>query len=613
MSVVLDQGFRVQVTSRRDGTVADREVTGLSYESGLPGGFKSCTFVVPASAPAVEYLDDVRVMFADEIVWEGQVEEISPGDVTVTVTCLGYSATLKRDPSGHLFIDRGFGRWQTQSPQEIPTHWTGISINAPVLDGVVGATGQLAATAQEFPAGDIGGNTGFEIAYVPPHGTVVRSFRFRVSENLLTPPASAAVSAVRVWGTYSTSTDTNSFGDFSIAWDGGNDPVVNKFSSGGTTETTPGEKEYRFPESSSSGSTIPPFVGFLIVWSNGNFATWTPAADQLFVWYDQRITGEIHPDTGERLLEDDLVVDVMIRAALAKARVDRVSLSDEAMTPGRYVIRQAVFEHVTVEEVTQALVDVVGWEWGVFAGGRLHVGPRETVTALGYRSTEVFDTPPWYLSVRQEDGHRIDVTRSAANVVNEVTVRGTSETTGIRYAVTVQNFTDPRCPLNRPGGGEPLEVRAVVLDAPVGVGVSEFAEYAASYLERYAAPLVTGEVRISMPVVARVDAGSTSPFIIDVSGIGLGDTIGGRDVSADTTVHAPAILPGYWCHFPDIPSTGAPPAPSDTGGAPPGGVAMIRYVRVDADTAGAQVTLTLDDGSTRFDTQLAALAEGRRI
>ncbi len=551
----------------------------------------------------------MKVFYGDDVVWEGQVEEIDPAGFAVTYTCLGYGVTLKDQPLGVLFVDRNFDRWKDAS--EVIKGWGDASLmqfTAPSVQGTDGAVAQalLAAGSQFADGGVYTQNRGG--VYVPPFGARIRSFRATMRNHYIDASAySGTGNATWGWELGVASSDTD------------NTPTATI-----TNNTTAAS----WPAATGTQDAAYPMVfvpvspaRFLYYRHKAWFdTTGTPVSDVTVLvdiyhrFYDQVILGELHPDTGAVLTEADMTVDLMIRSILAtRIQVPKISTSDEGFAPSRYVVQQATFDEATPETIIQRLCDLIGWEWGVFDGARMYAGPPETVTALGFRESKTYDYPPWYLSLRVEDGHDINVKESNAAVINQVQMKTLGKSTGVRYETVYSNFNDPRCPLNRPGS-TPLEIRSRVVDAPEGFGQDDIATYAAALLARYGAPQITGEVTISLPKVQRVDVGTTTPFLIGVSEIGGPDTFGGRPMEFQTTVDAPMIRPGWWCHFPDLDTTLDEPVTNADAGMtrrPTGGLGMVRYVRVEAGDAGAVVTLTLDDGSTRFDTALAQFLEGR--
>lgn len=611
MGAELDKVFRVQITERRSGVTYDLQVTGLRYELGLPGGFKTCNFTAPAKDSSnVYYLDDVKVFYSDDIVWEGQVEEINAAGFATEFICLGYAVALKNQPLGLLFIDRAFDRWKdAKSVYQGYADGTRGSFEAPVFNVTDGVCAQALIPAGTLIADGMVSTEWNGGVYVPPWGAFIRAMSVTVRTHYLNiGDMSGGNTTWDADWAFSTNDTVNQPGTTltqtfnAVLWINGGSPTADVAFPLNIPINTP-YRFARFRQKMSFDTT------------GGGAVDEHTLFDFYTRFYNQVILGELHPEaTTTPLAADQMMIDVMVRSMLVNRvqNLSKIRTSNEAMTPGRYVFQQAVFDETVPEVVIQKLCDVVGWEWGVFEGGLLHIGPAETVTALGYRAEEVFDAPPWYLSLRVEDGHDIDVRESMAAVVNQVQTVGVGQN-GIRNETIFSNFNDARCPFNRPGS-TPLEVRSRVLPVPSGFGATDVAVYAAAHLNRFAAPLVTGQVTISLPKVQRIDMGTTTPFIIGVSEIGGPDTFGGRPMEFQTSIDSARIRPGYWCHFPELETTLDDPVTNADSGMtrrPTGGMAMIRYVVVEAGDAGATVTLTLDDGSTRFDTALAQFSEAR--
>ena len=608
--ISLPEHFRVVVTERRSGTV--RDVTSassdLKYTIGLPGGYKTLSFrlaTVDAEGKEVRpvrYLDDIVVYYADDVAWEGQVEELNPAEIGTVINALGYSATT-RVPLGVLFVDRSFERWMLMDQLQVPSILENPSISfiAPTLQGTDGAVAQFA-----IPSGTtltIPFSAERKAIYIPPWGTTIRNFRCKY--RALAPGLPAGPLTYYLYPQVEPLSNRNApAGGGSVPTRTPDPPQFGYTGWVADGIAREGQAENQAPTVDGAflhlTFTIDPAAG-----------SYTPSGDAYFRWYDQRIAGELHPDTAATLRETETTIDVMLRSLLVhRAAAPRLSSSSEMMTPGDYVFQQATFDDATFEEIAERFAFTTGWEWGVFRGRRVHVGPATVITAAPGSLARDATDPPWYLSLREEEGHRIDATESAASCVNEVQVKAIGVSTGIRAEQVYTNYDDGRSPLNSPGG-PPLEVRRRVVQVPDGIGESDWPKLAAAYLDRFAAPKVVGKIVLGTASVPRVEVGTTTPFLIGVSEIGGPDTFGDRRMGVPTKVPSPLVLPGYWVHLPDVERATRDAIPTDSAASrrAPGGVAMIRLVEVDAASGRATVTLTLDDGDVGFETQLARLQE----
>lgn len=589
-----DLGFRVSVGEGTAVTDVTDRVSGLRYSARLPGGYADCSFNLHMplvdAMPFLVHLTPLRVTFQGQLAWEGRVQEPprgSYGTEALTVSALGRSSELKAQKFTKLFVTTGYGRWRNTwelvtgetPPRELQQYSPGFAPDSNANPGFVAGWTDGAAVV-----------TGNKYAWTWTPAPGWQLLRAKGSVNSI----GSATDIFLILGADASLKGAAAAADESIV-------ASRAISAGDTT----------FDVSLAGTSS---YLRTAISYTGAGGAI---GGTQMFHLHSIGIVGA---RTAEGAIFDPAAVTTyaVIRSLLNEFGGTAVQASDEAMQlaailptsiPGAslaptYTWTDLFFDTpTTVEDAINQVNGPVGWEWGVFEDGLFYYGPIHTITTVG-RVNAAADVnmkafPPWWLQAQAQDGHRVVLTESTSDVVNEVYVYWT-DTQGTRQQTYASDFTNAQNPLNQRDGSGPKQRRTGTVDIPGTSDSATATATATAYLAQYSRPQVKGEVTWNGLVAAKVQVGSTTRTQL-------------ADGSDNEALFTPLIRPGHWIEVGDAiglvdvswqTNRLAGVTAGQDRAAPPR-LLPVRSVEVDADQG--RVTCSVDSSRDVFSTTLARL------
>lgn len=587
-------GFRVTVGP--DEVDLTDLVSGLRYASRLPGGFADCTFNLHMplvdAAPYLIHLAPVHVYFEGSLAWEGRIEEPPRGSVgteALPVTALGRGAKLKRQKFTKLFVTAGYGGWRN---------------SAELVAGSERVPNNTQFVSPGFPS-DANANPGVLVGYP---NTQAMDANDRHAWIWSAPPACEILRVKGSWNAVGASANIlgSLFAMTALAGYAGTSAetivAARTITAGDTT----------FDDTlAASGCTY-------LRLDFAQTVSGTAAADLFYHVHSMQIVGARTAE-GEVFDPSQVTTYAVIRSLLAAYGGSAVQASDEAMQlvsllpsflPGytnapSFAWPDLVFDQpTTVEDAITKLNEPVGWEWGVFEDGLFYYGPIQLITTLGRESAAanvlLKNYPPWWLSALAQDGHRVTLSQSLSDIVNEVFVYYT-DASGARQYAYASDFGNAQNPLNERDGSGPRDVVTGTVDLPGTSDAASAAQVASAYLAQYSRPQVKGDVVWNGLTAFKVQIGTGS--LTQISD-------GSRVVEAMST---PLIRPGHWIEVGDAvglvdvswQTVRQPTGTSTQDRAAPNQLLPIRSVEVNADAG--QVTCSVDSSRDEFSTTIARL------